>query len=90
MQLLNEVDKISYRNCKAFIPCDALLTAVFVFPDKCIKSKCEYHATIELNGSHTRGQMVLDHMQKNKHNVTVIQSVNEDEFKKVFEWTVTS
>lgn len=90
IQLLNEIDKISYRNCPTFMPCDAFLTAAFLFPDKCIGRKRQYHATIELTGRHTRGQLVLDHLRKNNHNVTIIETFNEEEFKKILYWTATS
>lgn len=63
---------------------------MFIFSDKCVQSKKQYHATIELQGLHTRGQMVLDHLKKNNHNVTIIETFNEEEFKKVLHWTATS
>ncbi|XP_055301092.1 nucleoside hydrolase-like isoform X2 [Sitodiplosis mosellana] len=90
IQLLNEIDRIAYRNCSSFLPCDAFLTAVFVFPEKCIQTKSQHHATIELQGFHTRGQMVLDHKQRNKHNVTIIETVYEEEVKKALYFTATS
>lgn len=87
---MNEVDAIAYRNYDSFLPCDAFLTAVFVFPDKCIKTKSQNHATIELQGFHTRGQMVLDHKRRNKHNVTIIETLNEDEVKKALHFSAIS
>lgn len=89
MQLLNKIDKIAYRNSNTFLPCDAFLTAVFVFPE-CIKTKSQYHATIELQGFHTRGQMVLDHQRRNKHNVIIIETLNEDDVKSALHFTATS
>lgn len=89
VQLLNEIDRICYRNEDCFIPCDAFLTAIFLFPEKCIQSQGKYNATVELHGIHTRGQMVIDHREKDNHNVTVIEMLNEEEFKKIFHWTAT-
>lgn len=43
---------------------------------------------VDLNG-HTRGQMVLDHLQevdKNPKNVRIIELLNDEFFKKVVEW----
>lgn len=71
------------------MPCDAYLTAVILFPE-CVKTQERHHATVELHGHHTRGQMVLDHICKNAHNVTIIQTLHEDEFKKILHWTGTS
>ncbi|XP_031628266.1 inosine-uridine preferring nucleoside hydrolase-like isoform X2 [Contarinia nasturtii] len=79
--LFNEIDEIAYKDCDSFAPCDAYLTAAFLFPEKCILTKRQYHATIELQGAHTRGQVVLDHNRRNKHNITMIQTMNEEEVK---------
>lgn len=91
-KLLNEIDKIIYGrvNKNIFNPCDAFLTAVFLFPEKCVRAKQQYHATIELHGHYTRGQMVLDHIRKNDHNVTIVEALDEEEFKNILLWTATS
>lgn len=89
VQLLKEVEKISFRDRKYITPFDALLTAAILFPEKCIKTKGEYHATVELQGNHTRGQMVLDH-RNSKCNVTVIECLDQEEFEKIIEWTVAA
>lgn len=79
VQLLNEVERISHREKTHFTPSDALLSAVFLFPDKCIKTKREYNATVELQGVYTRGQMILD--RNSNYNVTVVEVLHEEEFK---------
>lgn len=89
IQLLNTIEKIAYKDCTTFMPCDAFVTAAFLFPE-CIRKKEQHHATVELHGHHTRGQMVLDHMRKKEHNVTVVQELHEEEFKKILVWTATS
>lgn len=89
VQLLNEVEKIAFRNARNFTPFDALLIAIFLHPEKCIRTKYSYHATVELQGAHTRGQMVFDR-RSNKHNVTVIELLHEEEIKKLLQWTATA
>ncbi|XP_031628323.1 uncharacterized protein LOC116344081 [Contarinia nasturtii] len=88
IELMNKFDQIAYKDGDCFMPCDAYLTAVFLFPEKCIRSKKQFHATIELQGLHTRGQMILDHRQINEYNVTVIETVHEDEIKNSLLFTV--
>lgn len=47
-----------------------------------------WHCVVDLNG-HTRGQMVLDHLQevdKNPKNVRIIELVDAEFFRKVVEW----
>lgn len=87
VQLLKEVDKISFRDRKYITPFDALLTAAILFPEKCIKTKGDYYATVELQGNHTRGQMVIDY-RNSKCNVTLIERLDQEEFEKIIEWTV--
>lgn len=88
VQLLNEVERIAFTPRKLFTPFDALLTAVFLFPERCIRTKNQYNATIELHGSYTRGQMVIN-LRNENHNVTVIEAVNEEEIKKILLWTAS-
>lgn len=90
MQLLNKAEEFVYTNRDTYRPCDAYLTAVFLFPDKCIRKQHRNHVTVELHGFHTRGQMVLDHMGQNNHNVTIIELLNEDEFQKALLWTASA
>lgn len=80
VQLLNEVERISHQDKRHFTPSDALLSAVFLFPDKLIAKQREYNATVELHGYYTRGQMVLE-QNDTHHNVCVIELVHEAEFK---------
>lgn len=82
VQLLNEAERICYKNYDTFLPCDAVLSAVFLFPDKCVRKKQRHHATVELQGNYTRGQMLIDHRKIENPNVTVIELVNEEELKK--------
>lgn len=89
VQLLNEIDRIAFRNQKYFTPFDALLAAIALFPERCIKTQRNYHATVELYGLYTRGQMVLDRRNLN-HNVTVIELIHQEEFERILYWTATA
>lgn len=88
-KLLKEIDQITYRNSMYCTPFDALLIACILYPEKCIKTKREHRATVELQGLSTRGQMVLDR-KSTDYNVTVIELMHQDEFEKVLKWTATA
>lgn len=91
MALLNKIDEFCYRKYTHFVPCDALLTAALLFPEKCIKTKRQSHVTVELHGQYSRGQMILDHLGKNKHlhNATIIETMDVEEIKNTLIWTVS-
>jgi len=70
-------------------PCDALLVASWLFDKKFTKKESTWHATVDLTGTHTRGQMVLDHLRevdKFPENVRLIERVDEVFFKRIIEW----
>lgn len=87
---MNRIEEYCYRNYAYYVPCDALLTAALLFPEKCIKTKRQCHATVELHGHHSRGQTIVDHLGKNKHNVTIIETMDVEAIKNVLLWTATS
>lgn len=90
IQLLNEAERIALRNRPLYTPFDVLLIAAFLFPKECIKTKRTYFATVELNGFHTRGQMVFNRkIESGGHNVDVIETMDENEIKRLLLWTVT-
>ncbi|XP_016987867.1 pyrimidine-specific ribonucleoside hydrolase RihA [Drosophila rhopaloa] len=74
---------------------DAALAAAYLFPKAIIAEQLEYHATVELSGVHTRGQMVLDHLRGRrvdsihgkKTNVRIITHLNREPFRTVLSWT---
>lgn len=72
------------------MPCDAFLTAVFLSPSTCIRKTRKFHATVELGGSHTRGQMVLDHLKENDDNVTIVDLLSEEGVKNILKWVATA
>ncbi|XP_055296596.1 uncharacterized protein LOC129565602 [Sitodiplosis mosellana] len=89
VRLLNEVERIAYSNNRFYTPYDAFSAAAFIFLDTCIQYQRTYNATLELQGQRTRGQMVFDR-GNNNHNVNIIATVNEDEIKKILQWTASS
>lgn len=61
---------------KYWISCDQLL-AVIVEDPETVTKKFDAHAIVELGGHHTRGQIVIDHLQTREHNITIIESVSQ-------------
>lgn len=90
VELLNLAESICYREYTDWVPTDAYLMAAFLFPELSIRKTRKLHATVELTGKFTRGQMVLDHLSKTPSNVTVVHLLSEEGCKKVFEWAVKS
>lgn len=88
-EFLTEAEKACYRNRSQFKPYDGFLTAIFLFSE-CINRKRQYFVSVELSGVHTRGQMILDHHKKNIPNATIIELLNQDECKRILQWTATS
>lgn len=88
-ELMNALDHKLYtsRDRIYFRPCDALLAAVFLCPEL-VEVANEWHASVELAGRHTRGQLVLDHLKANTDNVRIVERINEELFKKMLQWVV--
>lgn len=89
VELMN-LTEIAILGPKAFpkwIVCDAILCAAFLFPEKLIARSRQYHATVELNGTYTRGQMVLDHLRRKELNARVIEEIHRENYRKVISWT---
>ncbi|ODM90698.1 Inosine-uridine preferring nucleoside hydrolase [Orchesella cincta] len=64
--------------------CDAVCMAVLLKPSIISKSSTNY-CTVELQGAHTRGQVVVDHPQKTgkPHNVTIIEQIQLAELERM-------
>jgi inosine-uridine nucleoside N-ribohydrolase len=87
MNLLNTVEKKVWAKSRftSWIPCDAILAATLLRPDIVMKSqKC--HATVELRGIHTRGQVVIDHLKLKDPNVHLVEEVDTSVLKKMLLW----
>ncbi|XP_053947899.1 uncharacterized protein LOC128856614 [Anastrepha ludens] len=92
IEIMNQVERAQWlpSNFKSWIPCDALLVAVFLFESVFVKKESKWHATVDLTG-HTRGQMILDHLQevdKFPKNVRIIELLDSEIFKKIAQWAV--
>lgn len=61
-------------------------SAAFLFPKKIIKVMNPYNVTMELQGFHTLGEMIVNHLSTD-YNVRVIEKIDEREFKKIMLWT---
>lgn len=84
--LLNPVEIKAYKNVLAnWTPCDNFLACCFIMP-KMIQKMEKLHVTVELSGNHTRGQMIIDHLDKSPPNAFVIQKINAELFKKLMLW----
>ncbi|CAG9864606.1 unnamed protein product, partial [Phyllotreta striolata] len=68
------------HNLEHWLPCDAFLAFCFAAPQRHITKSSSHHATVELHGESTRGQVVLDHLKKNVPNVVIIEDINRDLF----------
>ncbi|XP_037937929.1 pyrimidine-specific ribonucleoside hydrolase RihB-like [Teleopsis dalmanni] len=93
IKTLNKVEHAQYSTAgfEVWNPCDAMLTAVYLFENHVVSKSNKWHATVDVLGGHTRGQMVLDHLHevdKNPKNVRIIEDLNAEFFKTVAEWTV--
>lgn len=86
MAFLNEIEEIAMKNDDLFLPFDTFTAAAFLFPERMIKVMHQYNATMELTGSHTRGQLIVDFLSTD-YNVNIIEKISEDEFKQIMLWT---
>ncbi|KAH8421134.1 hypothetical protein KR222_004674 [Zaprionus bogoriensis] len=94
IELLTQVESAQWLPLKetefdSWNPCDALIVAVWLFDKRFVLKDSTWHATVDLTGTHTRGQMVLDHLKeldKFPENVRVIERVDEALFKQIVEW----
>nr|CAD7259739.1 unnamed protein product [Timema shepardi] len=84
MDLMNAIERPLYEkaNLSHWMPCDALLSAVVL--DSQVTTKCHScHMTVELHGHFTRGQAIVDHLEENEPNVTVVDQVDVALFKRL-------
>lgn len=87
MNLLNTVEKKVWEKSRfmSWIPCDAILAATFLRPDIVMRSQ-NCHATVELHGTHTRGQVIIDHLKLKEPNVHLIEEVDTSILKEMLLW----
>lgn len=91
---MNPVDDAIYKpkNRRNWISCDAFLVVVFLEKDKAVRKSKKCFATVELNGEHTRGQVVIYHVTgpQKGFNVTIIELIDSDVCKDLLLWTAKS
>lgn len=80
-----EIKAYTERNLPSWTPCDAFLACCFIDSKMILKME-KWHVTVELTGSHTRGQMILDHRKEDEPNAFVIEKIDVDLFKKFMLW----
>lgn len=86
-RFMNPIEEKCYREFTEWVPCDAILAAIFLTKNTLIQKSSQWHATVELSGHHTRGQLVLDHLRKKNNNLTIIEKVNQEIFMEIMLWT---
>ncbi|XP_037937927.1 inosine-uridine preferring nucleoside hydrolase-like [Teleopsis dalmanni] len=89
IQLMNYVESaiLLPKGFVNWIVCDAILVAAYLFPHLAIASSRQYHVTVELTGTHTRGQMVLDHLRLTESNAKIITQIDKKHYKNIISWT---
>lgn len=89
IELLNHVERAIFipKGVERWLVCDAIVVAAYLFPDLTVKQSRLYHATVELSGTHTRGQMVIDHLKQQKNNAIIIMEVDGEQYKNIIAWT---
>lgn len=89
VEMMNKAESNCRKYSKNWNPCDLLLISAMFFPD-CVTKSRTMHATVELDGKYTRGQMILNHLPRRPDNVKLIDSVSSEAIKKILEWSVSS
>ncbi|KAF2899926.1 hypothetical protein ILUMI_06265 [Ignelater luminosus] len=88
MELLNRAEKSIYPEKEnppdsIWYPCDALCVIAMLYPNESITKQSKHNATVELHGSKTRGQIVLDHLKQKDPNVTMLEKINDEFIKEI-------
>ncbi|XP_021956313.1 inosine-uridine preferring nucleoside hydrolase isoform X1 [Folsomia candida] len=88
--LLNKIEmRIIEKSFDVWIPCDQLAAAVLVDSKAIITSK-SIHCTVELQGHHTRGLLILDHMgiRRKEDNVRIVTELDKGLVMALMLWAV--
>ncbi|GAB0098085.1 uncharacterized protein DMENIID0001_137820 [Sergentomyia squamirostris] len=90
LHLLNPVEESNYKNLPLsykWACADGIAAAVLLVPDLVVKTSENVYASVELNGSLTRGQWVLNRRNKTQ-NVKMITEIDSETYKKCLFWVV--
>jgi len=77
--VIARAQRLGYKN---WINCDQLLASI-VINRKVIKEVFIAHATVELSGLYTRGQIVMDHLNMKEHNLKIVKEVDVEAHKEL-------
>lgn len=81
-----------YGDDYAYGQCDALLVGCLLFPERLVARMRRRRCTVELQGRHTRGQMVVDHVNGDASlvalNVWMVERLEADACKELMLWVV--
>lgn len=87
-RFLNPIEAKGFTKQTIWTPFDAYAAASFISP-AIVKRTEDFHMTIELAGFFTRGQAVIDHIDRQGYkNVTVIEEIDIEKFKELITITV--
>lgn len=84
-KFLNPVEFKAFVHFTHYIPCDAMVSVLFIHPGGVEKSS-NWHVTVELNGKETRGQLVLDHLKESPDNARIVERICEEDMKTIMLW----
>ncbi|XP_063703860.1 pyrimidine-specific ribonucleoside hydrolase RihA-like [Culicoides brevitarsis] len=87
-KLMNPIEEKLLSRSNFWYPFDAYAVASFIKPE-IVKRETNLHVTIELGGFFTRGQVVIDHVGKEKcKNVTVFEEIDIEMFRNLMKEVV--
>lgn len=86
---MNPIEKALFlprEDIKTWPICDAALVATFLFPEEMIIDSRDCHATVELMGLNTRGQLTIDPFNTKPTNVHMLEVIDDVACKEIFLW----
>uniref|UniRef100_A0A1A9WCC1 IU_nuc_hydro domain-containing protein n=1 Tax=Glossina brevipalpis TaxID=37001 RepID=A0A1A9WCC1_9MUSC len=90
IKLMNKVESaiLIPKGFTEWIVCDAELVAAYILPQLIIANSRIYSASVELAGTDTRGQMVINHLiEKHVGNAEFITELHKEHFRRLISWT---
>lgn len=84
MDLITEAEWSVYSKQESsnWVSADGFLAGAMLFPETILVQN-EYNANIELHGELTRGQVVIDHSNKDEINAVFVEKFDYEKFKEV-------